>query len=110
MSETGFSLDHINLPARDPEALARWYAQTFGLHATANRVSGPGVLIAFQVGEPVGRAPELHIGFRVPSRAALDQWAGQFGAQLKVGNEFVSFQTRDPEGNCVEIYCKKDNA
>ena len=64
------------------------------------------LLIAFQAGEPVNRAPELHAGFRVPSMAALTQWADRFGAQtLKTGAEFTSFQTRDPEGNCVEIHC-----
>jgi catechol 2,3-dioxygenase-like lactoylglutathione lyase family enzyme len=26
-------LEHLNLPARDPEGLARWYAETFGMQA-----------------------------------------------------------------------------
>jgi catechol-2,3-dioxygenase len=106
MSEAGFQFEHLNLPARDPEGLARWYAQTFGLQADAHRVRGPGLLIAFQPGEPVNRAPELHVGFRVPSVAALTEWANRFGATVKVGSEFTSFQTSDPEGNCVEIYCR----
>jgi catechol 2,3-dioxygenase-like lactoylglutathione lyase family enzyme len=108
MSETSLSLDHLNLPARDPEGLARWYAQTFGLVADAHRVRGQGVLIAFQAGEPVNRAPELHVGFRVSSIAALTEWARKFGAELAMGNEFNSFRTSDPEGNCIEIYCKAD--
>ena len=106
MAEASFQLDHLNMPAKDPEALARWYAQTFGLEADAHRVRGQGVLIAFQAGEPVNRAPELHIGFRVASMAALTEWARKFGAQLTTGGEFASFRTLDPEGNCVEIYCK----
>lgn len=106
MSETGLSLDHLNLPARDPEGLARWYSQTFGLVADAHRVRGQGVLIAFQAGEPVNRAPELHVGLRVPSTAALTDWARRFGAELTTGNEFNSFRICDPEGNCIEIYCK----
>jgi catechol-2,3-dioxygenase len=106
MPEANFQFDHLNLPARDPEGLASWYAQTFGLTADAHRVRGPGVLIAFQIGEPIKRAPELHVGFRVPSMAVLTEWASKFGAPLKMGQEFNSFQTSDPEGNCVELYCK----
>ena len=104
-----FQLDHLNMPARDPEELARWYAQTFGLQADGHRVRGPGVLIAFQSGEPVKRAPELHIGLRVPSMQALNDWAGKLGKPIKKGGEFNSFQTLDPEDNCLEIYCKADS-
>ena len=46
MSEIGFRLRHLNMPARDPEGLARWYADTFGPQADANKARGPGVLIA----------------------------------------------------------------
>ncbi|HZP93918.1 MAG TPA: VOC family protein [Burkholderiales bacterium] len=109
MSEPGFRLDHLNLPARDPEGLARWYARTFGLQADGHRVRGPGLLIAFQAGEPVRRAPELHIGFRVADMNSLNQWARKFGAQVMTGSEFASFRTFDPEDNCVEIYCKADS-
>ena len=31
MPQAPLQLDHLNMPARDPEGLARWYAQTFGL-------------------------------------------------------------------------------
>ena len=103
-----FQLDHLNMSARDPEGLARWYAQTFGLQADGHRVRGPGVLIAFQSGEPVKRAPELHIGFRVPSMAMLTEWANKLGAPVKTGGEFASFRTFDPEDNCLEIYCKSN--
>jgi catechol 2,3-dioxygenase-like lactoylglutathione lyase family enzyme len=106
MSEAAIQLDHLNLPARDPEGLARWYAQTFGLRADRHLVRGPGVLIAFQIGEPVNRAPEMHIGMRVPSLAALTEWAGKFGVQVSTGSEFASFRTHDPDGNCIELYCK----
>jgi hypothetical protein len=26
---SNLQLDHLNIPARDPEGLARWYAETF---------------------------------------------------------------------------------
>ena len=108
MSEISFRLQHLNMPARDPEGLARWYANTFGLQADGNKVRGPGVLIAFQAGEPVNRAPELHAGFLVPSKTELTQWADRLSGTVKTGTEFTSFQVRDPEGNCVEIYCKTE--
>jgi catechol 2,3-dioxygenase-like lactoylglutathione lyase family enzyme len=109
MPESIFRLDHLNLPARDPEGLAGWYARTFGLKADQHRVRGPGVLMAFQAGEPVKRAPEFHVGFRVENMKALNEWAGRFGAQVTSGAEFASFRTFDPEDNCVEIYCKADS-
>ncbi len=102
-------LDHLNLPARDPEGLARWYAQTFGLVADAHRVRGQGVLIAFQQGQPVNRAPELHVGFRVPSNVVLNDWAKRLGGEIVRGAEFNAFKTSDPEGNCVELYCRADS-
>jgi predicted enzyme related to lactoylglutathione lyase len=106
MQETAFQLEHLNIPARDLEGLARWYADTFHLRAEGHLVRGSGVLIAFQAGEPINRAPDLHIGFRVPSLAALTEWANKFGAQITTGKEFASFRISDPDGNCLELYCK----
>jgi catechol-2,3-dioxygenase len=108
MAEPAFALDHLNIPARDPHGLARWYAETFGLQAREHTVRGPGVLIAFAKGEPVNRAPELHFGLRVPTRAVLGQWAERFGVEVTVGVEFAAFKTFDPEGNCVELYSPKE--
>ncbi len=42
-----FQLNHVNIPARDPEGLVRWYASTFGLRAEGNKARGPGVLLVF---------------------------------------------------------------
>lgn len=97
-------LEHLNIPAKDPLGLAQWYAQTFGLTAEKHIVRGPGVLIAFEQGEPVNRSPELHIGFRVPSMAALNDWAKKLGGEPAAGAEFTAFRTPDPEGNCLELY------
>jgi len=106
MAHIDLQLNHLNMPARDPEALARWYAQTFGLRADAHRVRGPGVLLVFQKGEPVNRAPELHLGVQVPSMGALTEWAQKFNAQVSTGGEFNAIRVFDPEGNCIELYCK----
>lgn len=109
MLDASLTLDHVQMPARDPEGLARWYAQTFALRAQGNRVCGPGLLIVFQIGEPVKRAPELHVGLHVPSMAALTEWADKLGAKIITGRtEFASLSTIDPEGNWVELYCRAD--
>jgi hypothetical protein len=96
--------EHLNIPATDPIGLAQWYADTFALKAEKHLVRGPGILIAFEAGEPINRAPELHIGFRVPSMKALRKWAKKFDTELTVGAEFTAFRTPDPEGNCLELY------
>lgn len=104
-------LNHLNIPARDPEGLVRWYAEHLGLRAEGNKARGPGVLLVFQAGEPVNRAPELHLGFQVPDNRKLAEWAGKFGVPVsaKPGAEFNTFQVSDPEGNRLEIYCKADS-
>ena len=83
MAEINFRLQHLNMPARDPQGLARWYANTFGLQADDNKARGPGVLIAFQPGEPINRAPDLHAGFLVPSMAELDAMGGSVRRDLE---------------------------
>jgi len=105
MTEATMLLDHLNMPARDPEGLARWYADTFGLQAKAHLVRGPGVLLAFSRGEPVDRPAEFHIGLHVSSITALEGWAKKFDAQITPGAEFTTIRTHDPEGNGIEIYC-----
>ncbi len=104
MADMSLRLEHANLPARDPETLARWYADTFGLRADRHLVRGPGLLIAFQRGEPITRVDELHLGLRVPSLDSLQAWADKFGVQPKVGPEFTTIKVHDPDGNCLELY------
>jgi hypothetical protein len=103
-----FQLEHVNIPATDPIGLAQWYAKTFDLKAEKHLVRGPGVLIAFEAGEPINRSPQLHIGFRVPSVDVLKNWAKKFDAELNVGAEFTAFRTPDPEGNCLELYAPNE--
>ena len=108
MPEISLQLQHPNMPARDFQGLARWYAETLDLQTDDNKARGPGVLLAFQRGEPINRAPDLHVGFLVPSLAELKQWADRIGGTVKQGPEFSAFQVRDPEGNCVELYCRSE--
>ena len=99
----GFRLEHLNIPAKDPVGLARWYATTFDLEADRHLARGPGVLIAFQQGEPLDR-DDLHMGLRVESIEEFNQWARKFNAEPTPGPEFTTFRVTDPEGNNVEIY------
>lgn len=100
---SGFKLEHLNIPAKDPVGLAQWYARTFDLEADRHLARGPGVLIAFQQGEPLSR-DDLHMGFRVESIETLNEWARKLNAEPKSGPEFTTFKVIDPEGNSVEMY------
>lgn len=104
MPQASLQLDHLNIPARDPEGLAKWYADTFGLRHDGNKARADRVLIVFQKGDPVNRSPELHMGLRVPSMATLEEWRGKLGGEIYKGPEFAAFKVFDPEGNCVELY------
>lgn len=104
-----FRLEHANIPANEPEELAKWYATKFDLKAEQHLVRGDGVLIAFQKGTPIGQPDVLHIGFNVGTKTRLIEWCTRFTGEIKVGPEFSSFQLIDPEGNCVEIYAANDS-
>jgi 2-hydroxychromene-2-carboxylate isomerase/predicted enzyme related to lactoylglutathione lyase len=97
-------LSHVNLPARDPDAQVRWYAERLGLEARARFVLGPGTLIAFEPGEPIGPAGNSHIGFEVASAEEVAAWAARFGTPVESEAGSASTKLRDPEGNQIEIY------
>lgn len=99
-------LEHINLPARDPIALAKWYADTFELETDEHRAIGPDALIVFVPGEPLDKGTISHFGFRVESSATLEKWAGQFKKEINRRGKFDAIQVFDPEGNCFEVYCE----
>lgn len=101
-------LAHVNLPARDPEALARWYAATFQLEARGAFVVGPGTLLAFEPGEPAAAHANLHVGFEVLSPQEVAIWAQRFGTPVEREPRYAATRTRDPEGNAIEIYWEPD--
>jgi catechol-2,3-dioxygenase len=110
MPDLSLKLNHVQMPARDPEGLARWYSETFDLRAQQNRVYGPAFLIVFQPGQPVERAPDFHVGLNVTSMQALGLWADKLGAKVISGRtEYASIFVSDPEGNGVELYCLADS-
>ena len=97
-------LAHLNLRARDPEGLARWYEAELGFERCGTFLLGPGTLIAFEPGEPIGARGNTHFGFHVESAAIVRRWAAHFGSVLAASPDFASTKVRDPEGNCFEVY------
>ena len=97
-------LSRVNLPARDPDALVRWYAERLGLEARGPFAIGPGTRIAFERGEPIEPRGQSHIGFEVSSREEVAAWAERLGAPLESEAGSASAKIRDPEGNQIEIY------
>ncbi|HAH10234.1 MAG TPA: hypothetical protein DCL48_09045 [Alphaproteobacteria bacterium] len=101
-------LDHINLPARDPERLCAWYATKLGLRAQDNIAYAPGITIAFSRGEPLPAGNLLHFGLRAESRSAVETWAQHFGVGIAFDEAaYFSARITDPEGNLFEIYWDK---
>ena len=101
-------LAHVNLAARDPEALARWYADTFGFEARGPFAYGAMGLLSFERGEPIRTHESFHIGFEVPTRTEVEGWARRFGTALEEEPRYAATRTRDPEGNAIEIYWEPD--
>ena len=97
-------LSHLNLPAREPEALARWYESVFAFERRGAFLLGPRTLIAFEQGEPLGNRGNTHFGFEVRSEAELLIWANKLGAIPTVAGGYAGFKVEDPEGNVIEIY------
>jgi hypothetical protein len=98
----------LNLPARDPVALARWYESRLGLRRRGAFVFAPGTLLVFEPGEPLGPRGNTHFGFEVASCEEVAEWARRFEAPLEAEPGFASTKVRDPEGNCFEIYWEPD--
>jgi catechol 2,3-dioxygenase-like lactoylglutathione lyase family enzyme len=97
-------LAHLNFPARDPEALARWYEKELGLERRGCFLHGKDSLLVFEEGEPIGARGNTHLGFAVDSETEVEGWAAHFGAQVESGPGFASTKIRDPDHNCIEIY------
>jgi 2-hydroxychromene-2-carboxylate isomerase len=97
-------LAHVNLPARDPASLARWYADSFGFEARGTFAWGPAGLLAFEKGEPLGAHDNFHVGFEVATREQVAMWARRFGTPVEAEPGYASTRVRDPEGNGIEIY------
>jgi ribosomal protein S18 acetylase RimI-like enzyme len=100
-------LNHVNLPARDPEKLAGWYGERLGLEVEGRNVRGPGTLMVFEPGAPPTVSDEAHFGFEADSRAEVLRLAEELGCGPEIEPYYVGFKCRDPEGNCFEVYWER---
>jgi catechol 2,3-dioxygenase-like lactoylglutathione lyase family enzyme len=103
------ALNHVNLPARDPKALARWYVSKLGFVANGRFLWSAGTLLVFVEGTPI-RSRRLHLGFRTRSVRVLERWAKALRRRgVKVpdieGDATYSYtRIHDPEGNEIELF------
>ena len=101
-------LDHLNIPAQDPEVLAQCYADRLGLECRGTMVIGPGISIFFRKGAPLKAGDNFHFGFRVETKSAVDVWARHLGIAIAFDeDDFFATRLTDPEGNVFEIYWDK---
>lgn len=101
-------LDHINIPAEDPETLAQWYAERMGLERRGAMVTGPGISIFFRKGEPLNAGDNFHFGFRVETKSAVEAWAKHLGVAIAYDeHDFFAARVTDPGGNVFEVYWDK---
>jgi catechol 2,3-dioxygenase-like lactoylglutathione lyase family enzyme len=101
-------LDHVNLPASDPEGLAQWYADRLNLERKGSYVIGPGITLFFKKGMPLQVGDRFHFGLRVENRSAVDAWAQHLGVAIAFDeDDFFAARLNDPEGNTFEIYWNK---
>jgi DNA-3-methyladenine glycosylase I len=97
-------LAHVNLPARDPKALARWYGERFALTVEGSFAFAPGTLLVFEPGEPAHASGSSHFGFEAAAREEVLRFAEAFGCEAELEDDYAGFKARDPEGNLFEVY------
>ena len=103
------ALNHLNIPAKDRAAQAKWYSEKLGFKAYQNFLWSGGTLLVFTEGEPLANE-KVHFGFRVGSMDDLRGWVETLrGRGLDVpdieGDEsYARVYLADPEGNHFEIF------
>jgi catechol-2,3-dioxygenase len=101
-------LDHINIPAQDPEVLAQWYADRLGIEQKGTAVVGPGISLMFKKGTPLKAGDAFHFGFRVETKSAVESWARHLGVAIAFDEpDFFAARITDPDGNLFEVYWDK---
>jgi glyoxylase I family protein len=118
-----FSLEHLGLPARDPQALAEWYIKTLGLRRHPSGNAALPIFVGFpggpmlEIGTAAGSVPQTgdngiagfrHLALRVASieaaRKELETRGVKFTEPVKpaAGGGSVLFFT-DCEGNLIHL-------
>ena len=108
-------LNHLNLPAKDPTALARWYVEKLEFREAGRFLWSGGTLLVFVDGDPVD-SNIVHFGFRVPTVEALHSWIrtlrdrGVTVGDVQGNASYSTVFIRDPEGNRFELFHQLDPA
>lgn len=100
------ALNHVGIPARNPEALAAWYGVHFNLMVEGAFAYGDDWLIACEPGAPLTEMP-AHFGFKLDNRAEVDRWREYFEGQdiaVEAQRHGNAIFMNDPEGNSFEIF------
>jgi catechol 2,3-dioxygenase-like lactoylglutathione lyase family enzyme len=101
-------LDHVNIPAHDPELLAQWYADRLNLERRGEMVTGPGISIFFKKGAPLKVGDAFHFGLRAETKADVAAWADALGVPIAFDeDDFFAARITDPDGNVFEVYWDK---
>lgn len=106
VKKRAFALNHVGIPARNPEALASWYGGHFNLMVEGAFAYGDGWLIACELGTPLTEMP-AHFGFMLSNRAEVDHWKDYFEGQdipVDVQRNGNAIFMKDPDGNSFEIF------
>ena len=101
-----FTLNHVGIPARNPEALAAWYGGHFDLMVEGAFAYGDGWLIACEPGAAITGSP-AHFGFMLDGRTGVDRWKAYFegqGIAVETQRNGNAIFMVDPEGNSFEIF------
>jgi catechol 2,3-dioxygenase-like lactoylglutathione lyase family enzyme len=110
---TPLAISHVNFPARDPEALRKWYQEMLGFERHDDYLWSAGTLLNIVPGTPLGPDAKWHFGFRVESVSALRAWVTRLrerGASVgdtNIRGDYASVYVRDPEDNTVEIFYER---
>lgn len=103
------SLNHIALPARDPQKLVQWYTQKLGFVQKGKQLWSQGTALTLLQGTPLPN-DDWHFGFRLSNHQALSTWRNKLvAAGVELSKEYAhgtyqSFFVRDPEGNDIEFF------
>ncbi len=101
-------INHINIPAQDPQALRAWYVDKLGFESRGGFLWSGGSLLVFVKGEQL--RGDMHFGFRLPSLDALHGWAtalrekGVDVPPVEGDETYSSVYVQDPEGNVFELF------